>query len=62
MVTSFAGVFPMDEPRYVMVMMLDRQLQRRFAWRIAAADHHGYPGGLFDHSVRAAEIAHALAS
>src|SRR5256885_5054514 len=22
-VTSFAGVFPMDEPRYVMVMMLD---------------------------------------
>ena len=23
MVTSFAGVFPMDEPRYVMVMMLD---------------------------------------
>ena len=21
--TSFAGVFPMDEPRYVMVMMLD---------------------------------------
>ena len=23
LVTSFAGVFPMDEPRYVMVMMLD---------------------------------------
>jgi cell division protein FtsI (penicillin-binding protein 3) len=22
-VTSFAGVFPMNEPRYVMVMMLD---------------------------------------
>src|SRR4029079_19437563 len=22
-VTSFAGVFPMDDPRYVMVMMLD---------------------------------------
>ena len=23
MVTSFAGVFPMDEPRYVIVVMLD---------------------------------------
>lgn len=36
--------------------MLDRQLQRRFFWRPAAADHHCYPGGLFDQSVVAAKL------
>ncbi len=39
--------------------MVDSRLQRRFLWRIGAADHHGYPGGLFDQSVCAAEIAYA---
>ena len=36
---------------------LDRQVQRRFFWRPAAADHHCYPGGLFDQSVAAATVA-----
>ncbi|TDP60446.1 hypothetical protein [Roseateles toxinivorans] len=40
-----------------MIAMADPQLQRRFFWRVAAADHHTYPGGLFDQSVRAAELA-----
>ena len=40
-----------------MIAMADPQLQRRFFWRVAAADHHAYPGGLFDQSVRAAELA-----
>lgn len=42
-----------------MAVMIDGRLQRGFLWRIGAADHHGYPGGLFDQSVRAAEIAYA---
>ncbi len=40
-------------------VMVDGRLQRGFLWRIGAADHHGYPGGLFDQSVCAAEIAYA---
>lgn len=43
-----------------MVAMCDAVLQRRFFWRVGAADHHCYPGGLFDQSVRAAELAHAM--
>ncbi len=42
-----------------MVAMQDAQLQRRFFWRVGAADHHGYPGGLFDQSVCAGELAWA---
>lgn len=42
-----------------MLAMSDAQVQRRFFWRVGAADHHGYPGGLFDQSVRAAELAQA---
>jgi cell division protein FtsI (penicillin-binding protein 3) len=34
LVTSFAGVFPMDEPRYVMIVMLDEPK--------ATADTYGY--------------------
>jgi hypothetical protein len=40
-----------------MAVMLDMQVQRRFFWRPAAADHHCYPGGLFDQSVAAANLA-----
>lgn len=40
-----------------MAVMLDMQVQRRFFWRPAAADHHCYPGGLFDQSVAAATVA-----
>ena len=42
-----------------MALQLDRQLQRQFFWRPAASDHHCYPGGLFDQSVRAAALAHS---
>lgn len=42
-----------------MLAMSDAQVQRGFFWRVGAADHHGYPGGLFDQSVRAAELAYA---
>jgi len=42
-----------------MAAMIDWRLQRGFLWRVGAADHHGYPGGLFDQSVCAAEIAYA---
>ena len=38
-------------------VMLDMQVQRRFFWRPAAADHHCYPGGLFDQGVAAATLA-----
>jgi len=36
-VTSFAGVFPMDEPRYAMVLMLDepQPTAETFGWRTA---------------------------
>jgi cell division protein FtsI (penicillin-binding protein 3) len=44
LVTSFAGVFPMDEPRYVMVMMLDEPQAtaetygfRTAAWNVGPA-------------------------
>jgi hypothetical protein len=40
-----------------MAAMADAQVQRRFFWRVAASDHHGYPGGLFDQAVEAAEFA-----
>lgn len=40
-----------------MAVMLDLQVQRRFFWRPAAADHDCYPGGLFDRSVAAATLA-----
>ncbi len=38
LITSFAGVFPMDEPRYVMVMMLDEPqgTAETFGFRTAA--------------------------
>jgi len=38
LVTSFAGVFPMDEPRYVMVMMLDepQATKETYGFRTAA--------------------------
>ena len=38
LVTSFAGVFPMDEPRYVMVMMLDepKATAETYGFRTAA--------------------------
>ena len=48
------------EPSLQMVFMLavsDPQVQRRLFWRVGAADHHGYPGGVFDQSVEAAEVA-----
>ena len=37
-VTSFAGVFPMDDPRYVMVMMLDdpKPTKETFGFHTAA--------------------------
>ena len=37
-----------------MAVMLNPHIQRRFFQRVAAADHHGYPGGLLDQSVCAA--------
>ncbi len=38
LVTTFAGVFPMDEPRYAMVMMLDepKGTAETFGFRTAA--------------------------
>lgn len=50
------------EPALQLIFMLalkDPQLQRAFFWRVGAADHHGYPGGLFDQSVQASELAQA---
>jgi hypothetical protein len=40
-----------------MSVMIDRRLQRDFFWRPAATDHHCYPGGHFDQSLAAAELA-----
>ncbi len=40
-----------------MTVMLDERVQREFFMRIAATDHHTYPGGHFDQSVAAAEMA-----
>lgn len=42
---------------FFMTAMADAQAQRRFFWRVAASDHHCYPGGLFDQAVQAAELA-----
>ncbi len=38
-------------------VMLDTRVQRQFFWRPTAADHHCYPGGLFDQAVAAAKLA-----
>jgi hypothetical protein len=38
-----------------MTVMVHDQMQQRFFTRIAAMDHHCYPGGLFDCSVQAAK-------
>ena len=38
-----------------MAVMADTRIQQGFFLRIAATDHHTYPGGLFDCSVEAAE-------
>ena len=40
-VTSFAGVFPMDEPRYVMVMMLDepKATEETYGFHTAGVEH-----------------------
>lgn len=35
------------------------RVQQEYLRRVSASDHHGYPGGLFDHSVEAAESAMA---
>jgi hypothetical protein len=37
-----------------MGVMSSMRVQQGFFSRVAAADHHGYPGGMFDHSVQAA--------
>jgi hypothetical protein len=39
-----------------MTVMVHDQTQQRFFSRVAAMDHHCYPGGLFDCSVKAAEL------
>jgi hypothetical protein len=39
-----------------MAVMVDTRVQWGFYHRIAATDHHTYPGGLFDQSVAAAEL------
>ncbi len=39
-------------------LMLDERVQRRFFTGLGAADHHCYPGGLFDYCVEAAEQAY----
>jgi hypothetical protein len=38
-----------------MGVMSELRVQQGFLGRVSACDHHGYPGGLFDHSVCAAE-------
>ena len=43
-----------------MIVMRDLQIQERFFRRVASADHHCYPGGLFDQSVVAGEVAFLL--
>lgn len=40
-----------------MAVMADIRIQQGFFHRIAATDHHTYPGGLFDCSIEAAELA-----
>ncbi len=47
-VTSFAGVFPMDDPRYVMVMMLDdpKATAETYGFHTAGVEHRpGVRGG-----------------
>lgn len=41
-----------------MAVMVNAQMQHGFFYRVAATDHHSYPGGLFDHSIEAAEWAY----
>ena len=41
-----------------MAVMVNTLVQHGFLFRIAASDHHTYPGGLFDHSIEAAELAY----
>jgi hypothetical protein len=41
-----------------MTVMVHDTVQKSFFMRIAAMDHHCYPGGLFDCSVQAAELAY----
>lgn len=41
-----------------MAVMGEAQIQKGFFTRLAASDHHSYPGGLFDCSIRAAELAY----
>ena len=47
-VTSFAGVFPMDEPRYVMVMMLDdpKATAETYGFHTAGVEHRRRPSSL----------------
>lgn len=40
-----------------MGVMSHVRVQQSYLRRVSASDHHGYPGGLFDHSVEAAEFA-----
>lgn len=40
--------------RIFMGAMAESRVQHGFFWRVAATDHHGYPGGLFDQSLDAA--------
>lgn len=55
--TLLAKLAPVLQLVFMQAMACDAQ--RAFFWRVGAADHHGYPGGLFDYSVAAAELAHA---
>ena len=41
-----------------MAVMVNAEVQHRFFFRMAATDHHTYPGGLFDCSIEAAELAY----
>jgi hypothetical protein len=45
----------------LITVMVHDQTQQRFFSRIAAMDHHCYPGGLFDCSVQAAELVYQQA-
>ena len=53
------GMLDVDAQAFWMSVVSDSNLQSAMYFRIAALDHHVYPGGLFDHSVTAAETAFA---